>query len=150
MKSSLRAYRMSAVEGATHIDVLLACYDALAEDLRLAGGAAGAGDFTARCRYSQHALVVLGHLQSWAPLLENETLEVSLAGFYEYLRKKLLCLQSCVEEDQFLALAMTVCETRAVWQKKKSLLLSSEIPIASEGQPAHSNSVEGPRLHCSA
>ena len=150
MKSNLRAYRMSSVEGATHLDVLLACYDALAEDIRLAGEAAGVGDFTARCRYSQHALLVLGQLQNWVPLLENEILGGSLSGFYEYLRKKLLCLQSCVESHQFSDLAMSVCETRAVWQKKKSLLLSSEIPTASEGQSTPSNSVDGRRLHCSA
>lgn len=150
MKSSLQAYRMSAIEGATHIDVLLACYDALAEDIRLAGEAAEVGDFTARCRYSKHALLVLGHLQSWAPLVENQNLERSLTGFYEYVRKKLLCLQSCAEAYQFLALAMSVCETRAVWQKKKSLMSSSEIPSASEEQPISGSPVGGPRWYCSA
>ena len=44
MTSSVRAYRNSATEGATHIDILLACYDALAEDIRMAGNAAVKGD----------------------------------------------------------------------------------------------------------
>lgn len=150
MRSSFRAYRMSAVEGATHIDVLLASYDALAEDIRFAGEAAEAGDFAVRCRYSQHALLVLGHLQDWVPLLQDKTLEASLTDFYEYLRRKLLCLQSCVEADQFTAVAMSVCETRAVWQKKKSLLLSSDIAGCPEEQSSSGNSVEQPRLYCSA
>ena len=43
MSRSVRAYRNSATEGATHIDILLACYDTLAEDLRLAGECRGEG-----------------------------------------------------------------------------------------------------------
>lgn len=150
MNSSLYAYRISAHEGASHIDVLLACYDALAEDIRLAGEAAEIGDVAARCRHSQHAILLLGHLQSWTRILEEQNLEESLTTLYEYIRKRLLTLQSCVEASQFSALAMSVCETRAVWQKKKSMLLPSESPASCEGQAVPNSSVEEPRLYCSA
>ena len=50
MTASVRAYRSSATEGATHIDILLACYDALSEDIRMAGDAAARSDIAARCR----------------------------------------------------------------------------------------------------
>ena len=150
MNNSVHAYRISAVEGASHIDVLLTCYDVLAEDIRLAGEAAVAGDFGKRCRHSQHALLVLGHLQTWVRSLEEMPLENGLMRFYEYLRNQLLRLQSCAEKCQFSALAMSVCETRAVWQKKKSMLLSSEQPSASEGQLTPNSFVGESRLHCSA
>lgn len=124
MMRSVRAYRSSATEGATHIDILLACYDALAEDIRLAGKSAVVGDVTARCRYSEHALSLIGHLESWVSLLDDSELAASLVGFYSYLRAEVLRLQLCVESDKFLALALVVGETRATWQKKQNTALS--------------------------
>ena len=56
MTESLRSYRESATDGATHLDLLIAVYDALAEDLRLAGNAAGIRDVLTRCARSEHAL----------------------------------------------------------------------------------------------
>lgn len=150
MNSSLHGYRSSAVDGAGHIDVLLACYDALAEDVRLAGQAADTGDFAERCRHSQHALLLLGHLQNWTSYLANQKLEESLTTFYEYVRSKLLILQSASEASHFSALAMAICETRAVWQQKKSMLLSPEIAPACEEQPLANSSVQRTRLYCSA
>src|SRR5215469_10056253 len=113
MTTSVRAYRASATEGATHIDILLACYDALAEDIRLAGKSAVAGDVAARCRHSEHALLLIGHLESWISLLQDSELEVNLVTFYSYLRAEILRLQLCVESDKFMALALVVGETRA-------------------------------------
>jgi len=120
MTSSVRAYRNSAIEGASHIDILLACYDALAEDIRTAGSAASKGDFAARCRYSQRAQLLIGHLESWASVLDDSELVASLTTFYQYLRDQILRLQSCGNRDKFVALALVVCETRAVWQRKQA------------------------------
>ena len=124
MTSSVRAYRNSATEGATHIDILLACYDALAEDIRMAGNAAVKGDLATRCRYSQHALLLIGHLESWGSLLDDPNLAASLVSFYEYLRAEILQLQLSSELDKFMNLALVVCETRAAWQRKQSAELS--------------------------
>jgi flagellin-specific chaperone FliS len=120
MISSLRAYRNSATEGATHIDILLACYDALAEDIRLAGMFAVKGDVVSRCRHSEHALLLIGHLESWVPLLDDAELTASLTSFYTFLRAEILRLQISNELEEFMALALVVCETRAAWQKKQS------------------------------
>lgn len=150
MKSSLHAYRVSATEGATHLDVLLACYDALAEDIRLAGRAAAAGDIAERCRHSQHAMLLLGHLQDWVSLLESTSLAESLSSFYDYLREALLRLQASVEATEFTALAMTVCETRAMWQRKKTMMLSPEVFVASDAPSGNDVAAEGRRLYCSA
>ena len=124
MTKSVRAYRSSATEGATHIDILLACYDALAEDIRLAGKSAVMGDVVARCRYSEHALLLIGHLESWVSLLDDSALAANLVSFYGYLRVEILRLQLCVESDKFLTLALVVGETRATWQKKQNTALS--------------------------
>jgi len=124
MTGSARAYRDSATQGATHIDILLACYDALAQDIRLAGESAARGDVVARCRYSQHALLFIGHLESWISLLDNLELCASLTDFYTYVRAEILRLQVCTELGSFMKLALLVCETRAAWQSKQSAELS--------------------------
>lgn len=124
MTRSVCAYRSSVTEGATHVDILLACYDALAEDIRLAGKSAVEGDVAARCRYSEHALILIGHLESWISLLDDSELAKNLVSFYSYLRAEILRLQSCLESDEFMALALVVAETRATWQKKQNAALS--------------------------
>lgn len=149
-KSSLSAYRISAIEGATHLDVLLACYDALAEDIRLAGEASAIGDIAVRCRCTQHALLVLGHLRDWIPQLENATLEEALACFYEYLRNELLRLQSSAGNSDFISLAMTVCETRAIWQQKTAMALMPELAAPSAPDTGSPIAADEPRLYCSA
>jgi flagellar protein FliS len=144
MTSNVRAYRNSAMEGATHVDILLACYDALAEDLRMAGNAAASGDLAARCRHSQRALLLIGHLESWISLLDDTELASSLTRFYEYLRAEILRLQLSSELEQFMNLALVVCETRAAWQKRQSveLLKTAESlePPYSMGEPGDSTS----------
>ena len=123
MRDTARSYRTSGTENATHLEILLATYDAVAEDMRLAGEAAERGDISARCRYSQHALLLAGHLESWVPLLEDETLQTSLVRFYGYLREQLLRLQATPDPGRFAELAMLVCETRAVWHQKGSQMM---------------------------
>lgn len=139
MTRSVRAYRSSATEGATHVDILLACYDAVAEDIRLAGKFSLEGDFASRCRHSQHALLLIGHMESWVSLLDDSELAASLTGFYEYLRAEILRLQISSEFEKFMALALVVCETRAVWQNKQSVQQSqtgaATEPPYSTGEP---------------
>jgi len=139
MTRSVRAYRSSATEGATHVDILLACYDAVAEDIRFAGKFAVEGDVVSRCRYSEHALLLIGHLESWVSLLDDSELAESLTSFYEYLRAELLRLQVSSELEKFMDLALVVCETRAAWQNKQSVQRSQtgagEEPLHSMGEP---------------
>ena len=63
-------YRQAAANGATQIGILLIAYDALAADLLLAAEAASTGDIGTRCSRSNHALLLLGHLESWVGFLD--------------------------------------------------------------------------------
>lgn len=136
MNRSVRAYRSSATDGATHLDVLLACYDALAGDIRFAGESAAKGDVVGRCRHSQRGLLLLGHLESWIPLLDESDLRASLEGFYAYLRSEILRLQVSTDVDSFKNLALIVCETRAVWQSKQGLGVSRSESAALATHPS--------------
>lgn len=114
-----RAYRESSAEGATHIGLLLSVYDALVEDISLAGEAAEQADLVSRCQHSQHGLLLLGHLEDWIPLLDDAALQQTLLTLYAYIRGEILRLQATKTRAGFVDLAMRVSETRAAWHKKE-------------------------------
>ena len=121
MRSSYReaAYRTASASGATHIGLLLLVYDALASDLSKAAEALTRGDIAWRCNLSNHALLLLGHLEQWCDVLDDGSLANSLRQFYGHLRQQLLTYQATGTPDDFRALAGLVLETRAVWQLKE-------------------------------
>lgn len=137
MPTSESLYRQMAGEGATYIGLLLVVYDTLAEDLRRAGQAVERGEISARCDASNHALLLLGHLESWTTSLDDTTLAASLLQFYSYLRGQALQLQSATYPAGFYELASLVAETRACWQKRESQLAP---PASLHGTPAVSQS----------
>ncbi len=113
-------YRQTAAEGATYIGLLLVVYDTLAGDLRRAGAAVDGNNIAVRCEASNHALLLLGHLESWTASLEEPALKDSLAQFYAYLRAQMLFHQAESQAQAFFSLASLVEQTRAVWQAKES------------------------------
>ena len=121
--SSESFYRQTAAEGATYIGLLIVVYDTLAGDLRRAGLAVKQNDIAVRCNASNHALLLLGHLESWAAALEEHSLADSLSRFYSHLRSQLLSLQSHAEPEALFALAELVEQTRATWQTKEIQLM---------------------------
>ena len=116
-KASL--YRKIAAEGATYIGLLTAVLDSLAEDLRIAGVAVTCNDIPARCAASNHALLLLGHLESWAVEMEEPSLKASLLTFYAYTRSSLISMQIETNDQPFRDLAMHVTQLRSTWQKKE-------------------------------
>ena len=121
MQSSETLYRRIAGEGATYIGLLLAVYDTLAADLRRAGQAVDRRDIAARCDATNHAFLLLGHLESWTDSLDDATLQASLRKFYTHLRIQALLLQANPQSEAFFELAQLVGETRAVWQRRETL-----------------------------
>lgn len=135
MPTSETLYRQMAGEGATYIGLLLVVYDTLAEDLRRAGQAVERGEITPRCDASNHALLLLGHLESWTVSLEDATLAASLLQFYGYLRAQTLRLQTATDAAEFYTLARLVGETRACWQQRESQLTPPALPHAAPVAP---------------
>ena len=114
-------YRSAAAEGATYIGLLLVVYDSLAEDLRRAAKAVSRNDIAGRCNASNHALLLLGHLESWTSSIDDPALRDSLSQFYAYLRSRTLAIQAQPQPEPFEELARLVGETRAAWQQKEAL-----------------------------
>lgn len=150
MPNSETLYRQMAGEGATYIGLLLVVYDTLAEDLRQAGQAADRGDIAARCNASNHALTLLGHVESWAASLDDATLTSSLLQFYGYLRSQTLHLQTAKGGTEFYELARLVGETRACWQKRENQLAAPALPERTVSQSWNEDDTNGIRHSWSA
>ena len=132
------AYRTASASGATHIGLLLLVYDALASDLQKAAEALSRGEIGARCTYSNHALLLLGHLEQWCALLDDDVLANSLKAFYGHLRVQLLQHQASGAPENFFALARLVSETRAVWQLKEQRSSSERLIKSDKGSARNS------------
>jgi flagellin-specific chaperone FliS len=135
-------YRSLAGEGASHLGLLLAVYDRIAEDIRQAGLAASQTNIAVRCLHTEHALLLLGHLQSWLALLEEPPLEQTLDTFYQYVRGSLMQLQTGGVSEDFARLALQVSEARSAWYRRSvrreptGEVLS---PLAEPAQPVRTN-----------
>ena len=118
MYPSNLAYRQASLEGATQIELIILVYEALAADLLRAGQAVSQSRIQERCEASNHALSLLGHLESWTGDLDDAVLAKSLGTLYSYLRKQIVVLQVGGKQDQFEALSSVVLEVRSTWQEK--------------------------------
>src|SRR5450756_920426 len=84
------SYRKSAIEGASPIGLVIALYDTVWGDLRRAAAAIRINDIEARCKELNHALLVLGQLETWVDVENGGELGHNLTSFYAYLRGKML------------------------------------------------------------
>lgn len=83
------SYRQSAIQGASPIGLMIALFDRLAGDLRRAAAALRKNDIETRCKELNHALLVIGQLESWVDVKSGGESAHILARFYAYLRAKM-------------------------------------------------------------
>lgn len=124
MRQTELAYRKVAAEGANLVGLIVALYDTLAGDLKRASEAISRGDIEGRCKESNHAILVLGHLESWIDS-GDPALGATLSQFYAYLRGEILRAQSDHSGVRLEALIPLVLDTRAAWQQRSSVALHS-------------------------
>lgn len=137
-QQSTSAYQSASASGATQAGLLQLVYGSLAQDLLRAARAVRDGDIEARCAASNHALLLLGHLESWLDNLDEPHLAESLQAFYSMLRTAILHLQAVPDAALFESYAQAVLDTRAAWQVKESSYFAASTTVglgvdASEG-----------------
>lgn len=117
-------YRDSRVGGASPIGLIIALFDRLVADLTRAADAIRKGDIELRCRETNHALLVLGQLESWLDYNKGGDSARQIALFYSQIRAQLVqaSLQQRAEllEEQIVS----IVDVRSAWQ----LLDSSPAP----------------------
>ncbi len=109
-------YRNCSVGGASTIGLMIALFDALVRDLRRAADAIHRDDIEARCRELDHALLVLGQLESWVDMKNGGQTARQLSVFYRYLRARLM--EASIRQSVSLLEAQmeTVLHVRSKWQ----------------------------------
>jgi flagellar biosynthetic protein FliS len=111
------AYRKTAVQGSSGFGLLIAIFDALAEDLRRAAQAQRNNDLEERCRRTNHAVQIIGFLEDRLLHGEGGNLANQLRTFYRALRVKLLHAQIHKSAEQLEELMTAVLNIREAWQK---------------------------------
>ena len=124
-QQSRSAYHFAAGAGATQAGLTQLVYTHLAQDLLHAADAIRNGHIEARCAASKHALMLLGHLESWSAELEDPGLAQSLRAFYAMLRTCVLQSQAASDSLLLEESAQRVLEMCTVWQTKEANMRSA-------------------------
>ncbi|HUB29841.1 MAG TPA: flagellar protein FliS [Terracidiphilus sp.] len=111
------AYRKTAVQGSSGFGLLIAIFDALAEDLRRAAQAERNNDLERRCLEANHAVQIIGFLEDRLLHGEGGDLATRLRSFYRGLRQGLMQAQINRSPEQLDALMNAVLKIREAWQK---------------------------------
>jgi flagellar secretion chaperone FliS len=106
-------YRESAVAGASPVRQVILLYEQAIEDLRRALAACSGGEIERRTRQINHAILILGCLQSSLNRERGGAVAGNLDRFYNQVRTGLLdaqCRQSAAEIERQIALLVEVHE----------------------------------------
>ena len=132
-------YRDCSVGGASSIGLMILLFDRLVGDLRSAADAVRRNDIESRCRALNHALVIVGQLESWVDRENGGEPARQLATFYSYLRSRLLEASVQHSAELFEAQMQTIVHIRSRWQ----LLEDSPAPEAGEAEEPSANAQAG-------
>src|SRR5262249_48117018 len=86
----LSAYRQNAIQGASPVGLVVALYDAVLRDFRLAMEAMDRGDVELRVHELNHALTVIAHLKSVLNHQSGGEAAARFDNFYEVARGMIL------------------------------------------------------------
>ncbi len=110
-------YRDCAVHGASPIGLLLALYDRLVLDLRNAAHAIQHKDIENRCKELNHALLIVGQLESWINRESGGESAENLVHFYSYIRAKMFEASVKMAPRILEDVAGTILHVRSAWQQ---------------------------------
>lgn len=117
MSTTESSYRRTAIEGASSIGLMIALLDTLAGDYRRAANALRKNDIETRCRELNHALLVIGRLESWLDLQNGGEPAQNLSRFYAYLRVKMMEASVKKSAEVLDAQIEMVVHVRSAWQQ---------------------------------
>jgi len=129
------SYRETAVQGASPVRLVVLLYEQVIEDVRAALGALGRGDIQTRTRHINHAILVIGHLQSSIDKEQGGKVAIDLERFYSQVRAGLVnaqCEQSARLLEQQISHLMTVHDA---WCEVERSNAAPEPKLAAPAQP---------------
>ncbi len=128
------SYREAAVPGSSPVRLVIQLYEQAIEDLRRARAALDSGNIEARTRHLNHAILVLGHLQSSLDMEQGVAVAEHLDRFYDVVRAALVeaqVRQSAPAIERQIALLMQVHKSWCEVERSSAV----PAPAAPPGQP---------------
>lgn len=115
MADARKVYRENAVRGASRVGLVVLLYEQIISDLRGAAEALDNNRIELRTQRINHAIVVIGHLQSTLDHRRGGEVARSLSHFYNALRGKLLEAQARASRDILNLQIDKLLELRDAW-----------------------------------
>jgi flagellar protein FliS len=109
------AYRQAAAQGASPVQLVLRLYEQIIEDLRQALKANERNQIDLRTNKINHAILVIGHLQSRLNFEAGGQVSQNLDRFYNVLRGSLLGAQFKASSELISARISDLLGLRAAW-----------------------------------
>jgi flagellar protein FliS len=110
-----QSYREAAVQGASPVQLVVRLYEQLIEDLRQAAIAIEHNAIERRTRRINHAILVIGHLQSPLNFAGGGKVARDLNYFYDILRQSVVRVQFQPSKRALAQLITDVLLVREAW-----------------------------------
>ena len=110
-------YREIDIQGATPLQIVVALYDAILQDIRGAMAAQKHNDIEERGTQVKHCLLVVAQLQGRLDFENGGEVAKNLDRFYSTVRGKLLEASIKASADAFAAIADMVMPIRSAWNE---------------------------------
>jgi len=110
-------YREIDIQSATPLQIVVALYDAILQDIRGAMAAQKHNDIEERSAQVKHCLLAVAQLQSRLDLEKGGEVAKNLDRFYSTVRGKLLEASIKASADAFAAIADMVMPIRSAWNE---------------------------------
>jgi len=143
MTNPRTAYRENDVRGATAVRLVVLLYEQLVQDLRQALQAIQQNDIEARTKRINHAILVIGHLQSPLDFANGGKVARDLDHFYNVLRQNLVQVQFHPSQAGLSQQITDLLAVREAWTEvervEKTLVATSATPTT---VPSGAESIE--------
>jgi flagellar protein FliS len=143
MTNPRTAYRENEVRGATAIRLVVLLYEQLVQDLSQALQAIEQNDIELRTKRINHAILVIGHLQSPLDFAHGGKAAQDLNHFYNVLRQNLVQVQFHPSQAGLSQQITDLLAVREAWTEveraEKSLVATAVTPTPSEAPSGAAN-----------
>ncbi len=112
-----QSYRETAVQGASPVGLVVRLYEQMVEDLRQVAKAIENNDIRLRTKRINHAILVVGHLQSPLDFANGGKVAKDLDHFYNVLRQNLVQVQFFPSKRGVAQLITDLLAVREAWIK---------------------------------
>jgi flagellar protein FliS len=145
MTNPRTAYRENDVRGATAVRLVVLLYEQLVQDLRQALQAIEQNDIDVRTKRINHAILVIGHLQSPLDFANGGKVAQDLDHFYNVLRQNLVQVQfhpSQAGLSQQITDLLTVREAWTDVERAEKSLVATTVTTTSSTVPSGAASAD--------